>query len=78
MSHYYKDGNIIATHRYVYRDIDCDISGLKLMIDDIQNFNESVASDTQYTDKEIAQLRLQFATAASALCSCQDIIERKL
>lgn len=78
MSHYYKEGKIIATHRHVYRDVDCDLSGLKEILEDIGAFNSSVANDAQYTDKEIAQLRLSFATAANALTECQGIIERKL
>lgn len=78
MSHYYKDGYIMLSHKQVFRDVDCDLSGIKELLDDLKNFNESVASEVIFTDQELAELRLNFARAASALTNCSEILEKKL
>lgn len=78
MSHYYKNGNILSLHEHLYRDIDCDIAGIRELLDDIKSFNESIVSDANYTDMQTAQLRLHFATAAASLTSVFKILEKKI
>lgn len=77
MSHYYKDGNILSLHEHLFRDIDCDIGGIRELLDDIKSFNESIVSGASYTDAQTAQLRLHFATAAASLTTVLGILEKK-
>lgn len=79
MSHYYSDGiPNMYLHMNIYRDIETDLGGLGYMLDDIKNYNKNVLDDTEYKEKEVAELRLQFALAAKALAVAKDILDKKL